>query len=65
MRSIGPGAREIRVRDAAGSFRVICVAAFADAVHVLRAFRKQTRKTANRDVVLAAARLQELMTRKQ
>ena len=35
MNTVGPGAREIRIRDGAGAFRVIYVAKFADAVYVL------------------------------
>jgi len=65
MPSIGPSIREIRVREAAGAFRVIYVAAFADAVYVLHAFQKKAPKTAKRDVDLAAARLRELMARKR
>ena len=63
MPSIGAGAREIRVRERAGAFRVIYVATFADAVYVLHAFRKKTRQAAKRDVDLAASRLQEQMAR--
>jgi phage-related protein len=43
MKSIGPGVREIRVRDAAGAFRVIYVATFAEAVYVFHAFQKRRR----------------------
>lgn len=60
MQTIGAGVREIRLRDASGAFRVIYVATFADAVHVLHAFRKKSQKTARRDLELAAARLREL-----
>ena len=56
MPAIGPGAREIRVRDEAGAFRVIYVAKFADAVYVLHAFQKKTQKTAHRDFELAKLR---------
>ena len=49
MQTIGAGVREIRLRDASGAFRVIYVAAFADAVHVLHAFQKKSQKTARRD----------------
>jgi phage-related protein len=35
MNSVGPGVREFRIRDAAGAFRVIYVAKFAEAVFVL------------------------------
>ena len=57
MPGIGAGVREIRVRDEAGAFRVVYVAAFAEAVYVLHAFGKKTQRTAKRDFDLAAARL--------
>ncbi len=60
MQTIGAGVREIRLRDASGAFRVIYVATFADAVHVLHAFQKKSQKTARRDLDLAAARLRDL-----
>ncbi len=47
MTGVGPGVREIRVRDTMGAFRVIYVAALTDAVYVLRAFQKKT--SANRE----------------
>ena len=54
--SVGPGAYEIRVRDDAGAFRVIYVAKFEDAVYVLHAFQKKTRRTSQADIELARAR---------
>lgn len=63
MSSIGPGVREIRVRERTGTFRVIYVTTFADVVYVLHAFQKKTRQTAKRDVDLAASRLREQMAR--
>ncbi|MFX9912142.1 type II toxin-antitoxin system RelE/ParE family toxin, partial [Acinetobacter baumannii] len=45
MPSIGIGVQEIRIRDEAGAFRVIYVAKFANAVHVLHCFQKKTQKT--------------------
>ncbi len=57
MTSIGPGVREIRIRDAAGAFRVIYLAKLEDRVLVLHAFSKKTQKTAQKDIDLAAARL--------
>lgn len=56
IRSVGPGAYEIRVRDKAGAFRVIYVAKFEHVVYVLHAFRKKTRETAKADIDLAARR---------
>ena len=60
MRSVGLGVREIRVREAAGAFRVLYVANLADAVYVLHAFQKKTRATAKRDLALAALRFRLL-----
>lgn len=45
MPDVGVGAREIRIRDADGHFRVIYVARFGEAVYVLNAFQKKTKKT--------------------
>ena len=60
MTSIGPGVREVRVRDEMGAFRVIYVATLADAVYVLHAFQKKTQRTAKRDLDLAASRLRQI-----
>ena len=53
---VGPGAREIRVRDEAGAFRVIYVARFEDAVYVLHAFQKKSQTTSREDLKLAKER---------
>jgi phage-related protein len=60
MPSIGPGAAEIRVRESGGAFRVIYVAKFQEAVYVLHAFQKTTRRTARRDLELARTRYREM-----
>jgi phage-related protein len=60
MSTIGAGVREIRIRDAVGAYRVIYIATFADAIHVLHAFEKKTQKTARRDLDLAAERLRQI-----
>ena len=65
MPSIGPGVREIRVRERAGVFRVIYVATFADVVYVLHAFQKKTQQTAKRDVELPTSQLREQMERRR
>ena len=59
--SLGSGCREIRIRDAAGAFRVIYVAKFADAVYVLHCFQKKTQKTSKTDLDLAERRYLELV----
>ena len=56
MSTVGPGACEIRVRDREGAFRVIYVARFENAVYVLHAFQKKSRKTSQSDVDLARER---------
>lgn len=61
MTTIGPGVREIRIRDAAGAFRVIYVAKLADAVFVLHCFQKKTQKTPRADLDLAARRYRDLV----
>ena len=60
MTSIGPGVREIRIRQASGAYRIIYVATIGDAVHVLHAFQKKTQATAKRDIDLAKARLRQI-----
>ncbi len=64
MRTIGAGVREIRVRDRAGAFRVICLASLAEAVYVLHAFEKRSQRTARRDIEPAAARLRDVKGRR-
>jgi phage-related protein len=60
MTSIGPGVREIRIRQASGAYRVIYLATVGDAVHVLHAFQKKTQTTARRDIALAKTRLRQI-----
>ncbi|MHB1271521.1 MAG: type II toxin-antitoxin system RelE/ParE family toxin [Rhodanobacter sp.] len=60
MNTVGQGVKEIRIRDAAGAFRVIYVAKLADAVHVLHCFQKKSEKTGKTDLDLAAKRYREL-----
>jgi len=50
--SLGLGVNEIRVR-AAEAYRVIYMAKLAEAVYVLHAFEKKSRKTARLDIELA------------
>jgi len=60
MRAVGPGVRELRIRDRAGAFRVIYLATLPDRIVVLHAFQKKTQRTAKPDIDLAAKRLREL-----
>ena len=60
MTIIGQGVREIRIRDAAGAFRIIYVAKFADAIYVLHCFQKKTQKTSKVDLNKAEKRYRDL-----
>jgi phage-related protein len=61
MNSVGSGVREIRIRDAAGAFRVLYVAKFEDAIYVLHCFQKKTQKTGKADLDLAGKRYRDLL----
>lgn len=60
MPSVGLGVNELRVR-AAGAYRVIYLARFAEAVYVLHAFEKKSRKTPRPDIELARHRFRMLV----
>jgi phage-related protein len=60
MTSVGPGVREIRVRDTSSAFRVLYVAQRAEAVYVLHAFQKKSQRTSQHDLDLGRKRFREL-----
>ena len=64
MVTIGPGVREIRIHTNL-EHRVFYVATFADAVYVLHAFEKRTRKTPKRDLDFARDRFRALVRERQ
>jgi len=59
--TVGRGVKKIRIWDAAGTFRVIYVAKFAQAVYVLHCFQKKTQKTSQADLELATRRYRDLV----
>ena len=63
MRTVGKGVEELRVRDTSGAYRVIYLARLNDALYVLHAFKKTTRRTSRADIELARARLMDLNRR--
>ena len=65
MSTVGAGAGEIRIKDEAGIYRVIYVARFEEAVYVLHAFEKKTRKTREADIDLAKARYKALVGKRK
>ena len=60
MPSVGLGVKEIRVH-VDGAYRVIYIARFSEAVYVLHAFEKKSRKTAKADLDLARDRFRALV----
>ena len=60
MPSVGPGVLEIRIHTGA-EHRVFYIAKFSEAVYVLHAFEKRTRRTRQNDLDLARQRLRLLL----
>ena len=60
MPSVGKGVEELQVWDGSGTYRVLYVARFAEAVYVLHAFQKKSRGTSARDLEQARTRYAEL-----
>jgi phage-related protein len=58
---VGPGVKEIRIRDESGVFRVLYVAKLKDAIYVLHCFQKRTEKTNVKDIDMASKRYQDLL----
>ena len=63
MPRVGLGVQEIRVHTG-GEHRVLYVAKFTEAVYVLHAFEKRTRRTPNDDLDLARQRLRLLISQR-
>lgn len=59
MPSIGRGVKEIRIH-VLGEWRIIYVAKFEDAVHVLHSFQKKTQKTNQHDIEIARRRYKQI-----
>jgi len=57
--SIGRGVKEIRIH-VLGEWRIIYVAKFGDAVHVLHSFQKKTQKTSQHDIEIARKRYKQI-----
>ncbi|MBI3140409.1 MAG: type II toxin-antitoxin system RelE/ParE family toxin [Rhodocyclales bacterium] len=64
METVGAGVREIRIHADTG-YRVLYVAKFAEAVYVVHAFVKKTRRTPKADIDLANRRYRELLNERK
>ena len=61
MKTVGSGVVEIRLKDAAGIYRMIYTAKIGDTIYVLHAFQKKTQKTSQHDIELAKTRYKKLL----
>lgn len=61
MSSVGAGVFELRVR-AGGAFRVFYVVRFEEAIYVLHAFQKRSRRTSQLDIDVGATRYREVVS---
>jgi phage-related protein len=59
MQAVGSGVKEIRIRFL-GEWRVIYIANLREAVYVLHAFQKKTRRTRQQDIDLARQRYRQI-----
>ena len=59
MQNIGQGVHDIRIHTK-GQYRIIYVARFKDAIHVLHAFQKKTQKTQVKDIEIACKRYKKI-----
>ena len=59
---VGSGTREVRISDAKGIFRVMCVAKFEDAIYVLHCFQKKSQATSKQDKEIATARYRAVVS---
>ena len=53
---VGAGAREIRIRNASGIYRVMYLTKFEEDIYVLHCFQKKTQVTSKKDKAIASAR---------
>ena len=60
MTSVGPGVKEIRVRDEAGIFRMMYLATRPEGVYVLHSFQKKTQRTNRSDLELGTKRFKSI-----
>ena len=61
--AVGPGVREIRVRESSGAFRCIYLATRPEGLYVLHCFQKKTRKTSQQDLDLARRRFRSIQVK--
>jgi phage-related protein len=60
MSAVGPGCREVRVREQSGAFRVFFVASMGREIYVLHCFQKKTQRTSAAAIAVGKRRYQEM-----
>ena len=61
MSAVGIGVNEIRIWDERGSYRMLYVAKFQEAVYVLHVFEKRSQKSPKDDIQLEKDRYADLL----
>jgi phage-related protein len=61
MESVGKGVWELKTADERTWYRVIYLTQIGDALYVLHAFEKNSRKTDKRDLEIAKSRLKSVL----
>ncbi len=61
MESVGKGVWELKTSDERTWYRVIYLTRIGDALYVLHAFEKDSRKTDRRDLEIAKSRLKQVL----
>lgn len=61
VKQVGQGVEEIRLKDAAGIYRVFYLARIENCVYVFHAFQKKTQKTPQKEIDLGRKRLKEFL----
>src|SRR5438105_2545450 len=64
MTTVGGGVYEIRIHTAT-EHRLLYIAKFAEAIYVLHAFEKRTRKTSRQDIQLARRRFAQVIAQRR
>ena len=61
VKSVGPGVREIRIRDEGNNYRCMYVTNLGKSVYVLHVFIKKSQKTLSKDIEIAKSRFKEVL----
>jgi len=63
MKSIGKRVYELKQQDGRGWYRLIYLSKVGDTIYILHCFRKQSRKTSQKDLSVAKERLKNVLAR--